>query len=606
MASNGLNSAGRWFRWALACVGRLGVRAVAWLMLVVLVGCADPVRRFHLQDPVWQDDDQHHVEKEPGEYYSGLVADAVDNMAFRPLAEGLYLPLSEEAWNVNSVDEVPNSSWFQNRIGLFPMTPADVARGSCDAPPPSAENGPWLVVGGKPDGANPGFFIKTPDGSRYLLKFDSATQPQRATSGDVIGSKIYWAAGYHAPCNQVTYFKSDILKIADDATKTNEYGEKVPLTKADVTRILTTAYRLKDGTLRASSSKFLPGKPLGPWRYEGTRSDDPNDIIPHEHRRELRGAKLFAAWLGHIDSREQNSLDLWVREQGKTFIRHYYLDWGDCLGSYWEWDGITRRMDHSGYADLDHIFVDFVTLGLLSRPWHNVHLGPEAETFGYWNVDDFDPENWRGGYYNAAFEEMTHRDALWATRIIGRFTDAHIAAAVGAAGMTNKRAEAWITKTIAGRRDKILHAYLTQYSPLERFMLVRRTPGDSAQSLCFEDQAIRTGVADPLTTFYRVELFGDVALDRQLGWVQFRPDPDHPHRSCISLPLGHVRPHELAGPGAPDTDSRRYSVLQIGSNQTPSMHMTAAIRVHLYDLGPERGFRIVGLDRPRHPSSSLY
>ena len=69
------------------------------------------------------------------------------------------------------------------------------------------------------------------------------------------------------------------------------------------------AARNDDGTYRVIASRALPGTPVGPFRYFGARPDDPNDIYPHEHHRELRGLRVFAAWLNHDDSRSINSLD---------------------------------------------------------------------------------------------------------------------------------------------------------------------------------------------------------------------------------------------------------------------------------------------------------
>ena len=60
---------------------------------------------------------------------------------------------------------------------------------------------------------------------------------------------------------------------------------------------------------RVVASKGITGKDVGPFKYYGTRPDDPNDIHPHEHRRELRAMRVFGAWLNHDDSRAINTRD---------------------------------------------------------------------------------------------------------------------------------------------------------------------------------------------------------------------------------------------------------------------------------------------------------
>ena len=569
-------------------------------MLATTSACSRSIPRFPLAPPMWVDPDQNHVPQTPGKYFSGLIADGADKSFFRPLSKLFAFDLPGESKNVNAMDEVPNSSWFTNRIGLFPMSPEQAARGPCEQEHLLTPDGPWTVIAAKPDGANPGFFIKAPQGT-YLLKFDGPVQPQRATAADIIGTKIYWAAGYFTPCNQILYFDPKILKVSPKATTTNRFGEKEPIRPADVEKVVAGAFRLKNGLLRVSSSRFLPGRPLGPFDYEGTRSDDPNDIIPHEDRRELRGNRILAAWLNHHDAREQNSLDMWASENGRNFIRHYYIDFGDCLGGRWANDLMSKRTGHSYFIDYKHMFVDLVTLGIYPRPWYRAKLNSEAEIFGYYSTQDFVAVDWHTDYQNPAYERMTFRDAMWMVRIISRFTDDHIRQIVKTGKISNKQSERYLLRTLIARRDLILKQYLTKHAPLDRFRLVRRTPGQLDQSLCFEDLATKHGIVDPRNVLYKMRFYGGRDLTDELGWLQFAPDADHPHRSCIKLPLGYKRPAELAGDAAPDDDPLRYGKLTIFIHQKAQIPPTSSIELHFYDLGPTRGYQLVGITRQDRP-----
>jgi hypothetical protein len=571
------------------------------LGLAVLAGCASEPRRFALADPMWLDSDTNHVPNKPDSFVSGLIADGADQLFFRPVAQTFAFYDPDEATNLNSMDEVPNSAWFTNRIGFYPMTPEEAARGSCvDEIDPTV--GPWVVVEAKPNGANPGFFIKAPNGKRYLLKADGSQQPERNTAADTIGSKFYYAAGYFVPCYQVTYFDPKILQIAPDATSEDAVGNDRPISQTDIDYVLTRCARTRDGLFRAGLSQFIDAKPLGPFRYEGTRGDDPNDVIPHWDRRELRGAKILAAFLGHFDSREQNSLDGWVtKHEGRDYIRHYYIDFGSSFGSRWPVDAMSRRFGFSYYFDFQHMVEDIVTLGLLPRPWHRVNLNPGSEIFGYFEWEEFDPTAWRGGYPNPTFLRATRRDQLWMARIMSRFTDEHIAAIVKTAKFSDPRAEAWLTTALIERRDVILKDAFTRDNPLDHFQLVRRTPGDKTQSLCFEDLAVKHELVDGAKVFYKMRFTGGRKLDELLGWVQFAPDPEHPHRSCVVFPIGYRRPSQLAPEGAPDDDPLRYGVLQIFVHQTLNVRPDSVVELHFYDRGPEKGYVLVGIDRPPVP-----
>ena len=96
--------------------------------------------------------------------------------------------------------------------------------------------------------------------------------------------------------------------------------------------VLERAHRNADGTFRAAAARLLKGKILGGFRYEGTRPDDPNDIVPHEHRRELRALRVFGAWTNLTDMKAGNTLDVLEPVNGRGIVKHYLQDVGSTFG----------------------------------------------------------------------------------------------------------------------------------------------------------------------------------------------------------------------------------------------------------------------------------
>ncbi|MCB9605474.1 MAG: hypothetical protein H6716_02725 [Polyangiaceae bacterium] len=541
--------------------------------------CAGSIEKFPLKEPVWRDSDRHAFAKEPEEYFSPFAWDGANQLVFRPVSRFLAVDPLGEATNVNSVDEVPDSSWFRNRIGLpfakgGPEMPLDEFENGACVTEPLDPAGPWTVTGAKPNGFNPGFIIKAANGFRYLIKFDGTTQGVRPTAADVIGSRIYHAAGFYTPCNRVVYFDRGILQIDPEAKGENADGDEEPLTQRHLDTVFSKAQVLPDGRYRAATSLFIDGKPLGPWTYEGKRSDDPNDVIDHEMRRELRGAYVLAAWTNHFDSREQNTLSAWVKDPkhaGLGYVRHYYIDFGDCFGSIWEPPLLGRRIGNAYYLDFPYLFEDFLTLGLQERPWDTARFGKSGPVFGYYDVEHFYPDKYRPGYPNPGMVAMTERDAAWMTRILAKFDDAHVRALVESGDLRSDLLEDELTRILIGRRDKLLRRYLGKLSPFAN-------PQVDSGKLCVEDVGVAAHVA-PRKRKYQVTAFvGELLQSQNLAASRTGG------KVCVSLPTS-------AGASA---QSPEYLIVDLTAVDSHTLFPT---RVHLYQLGP-RDFRVVGLERP--------
>ncbi|MBI2822055.1 MAG: hypothetical protein HYX74_07500, partial [Acidobacteria bacterium] len=213
----------------------------------------------------------------------------------------------------------------------------------------------------------------------------------------------------------------------------------------------------------------IPGADLGPFKYYGTRSDDPNDIFPHEERRELRGLRVLAAWLNHDDTRSINTGDFYIAEGAQGYIRHYLLDFGSCLGS-----GSVRAQSRRGgneyILEWGPVLKSALTLGMWDRPWRHVRY-PDYPAVGRFEADFFHPARWKPEYPNPAFDRMQDDDAFWAARIVLRFTDEMIQAIVRTGQIADTEAEKYLVDTLIKRRDKIIRYYLAQVNPLDNFRI---------------------------------------------------------------------------------------------------------------------------------------
>ena len=427
--------------------------------------------RFRSDDPVAVDPDTIPIAK-PAEVEISTAFDVI-HYTFRHRPDGP----PPSAVNVNTLGEVPDSSWFTNRLGTRPVSVEEIVRGTTTVGPPDLD-GPLTVVSAKSGGITPGFTMRDRRGQVYFVKFDPAAHPNLSTAADVIGSRFFHALGYHVPQNDVASIRRDQLSVDPTARISVPGGEKRPMTEADLDKSLAQAARLPDGRIRIVASLGLEGEPLGPFKYQGTRPDDPNDVFPHEHRRELRGLRVFAAWLNHDDSRSVNTQDMFVEGEGGRHVRHHLIDFSSTMGSgsnaRREIAPQNPRAGNEYVLELAPMLKSLFTLGLWGRPWEGVRY-PQHPGVGNFEADFYEPDRWRPEYPNPAFERMRDDDAFWAASILLEMTDEAIRAVVATGELGNAGSDRYLADTLIKRRDKTVRYHLGRVNPLSRFALDGRT-----------------------------------------------------------------------------------------------------------------------------------
>ena len=467
---------------------RLSSAVVVVVALLTVSSGAQPPR-FYPDDPIAVDDDMSLDASKVAPIEDSNGYDFVVNTFVKP---GVRHDV--RAGNVNTIDEVPDSSWFTNRIGKGGLTTAEIVRGPDRVPAISLDG--WQVSQGKSTGVQPGFRMTDPSGQLYQIEFDPISNPEMASGVEIIGTAFYNALGYHTVDVYLAELDAARLEMAPAARIQDPLlGERRRMTRRDVDAVLRRSPKLPNGRYRVLVSRFADGKPLGNFRYYARRPDDPNDLVPHEDRRELRGARVFGAWLNHDDSRGVNSLDMLQSDATRRYVKHYMFDFGSIAGSGTVF-AQRHRAGNEYIVEWKPGWLTLATFGLYTRPWMHIDYPKVPPAVGRFEAPAFDPLAWRPEYPNPAFANMRADDAFWAARLVARFTRADIRAVVEKARYSDPRATEYMTNTFVERRDRVLKAWLTPINPLVDFSI------DGAGTLTFGNAAVAAGVSTRATRYH--------------------------------------------------------------------------------------------------------
>ena len=484
--------------------------------ILILASCAsssEPMAvRFTNAPPVAAVDDRRPVAQRPSHNLNLNDYDFYRRAFEGPVVRSLELPGHRRARGVSSLDEVPDSTWFTNRIGIRDLTPDEIRKGPVDDDGPEAHK-PWTIHSTKPGGTAVGFVITDARGVKYLISFDDISRPEMETGTGVIVNRLLWAAGYNVPADSIAYIRREDLVIAPDAMIKDHLGiDRGPLDEETVNRKLSRAWRTPDGQLRVLASRYLAGESLGGSPPSGVRDDDPNDRIPHELRRDQRGLYPLAAWVDHIDLVQSNFLDMFVADPANPqahYVVHYLVDFGKSLGAMSVTDSFIREGWNFSF-DWHFLFRDLFTLGLMPHPW-NDRTGPVP--FGVsptFVAQPFEPARWRPDIPVPAFDEADRYDMFWGTKILARFTREQIGAAVDAARFSDPQAVAYLTETLVARQQATIRTWFARVNPLDGFAATGR-------GLCFADLAIDHQLAAAGSTHYELQSYDKAG--RSIGAV---------------------------------------------------------------------------------------
>lgn len=414
------------------------------------------------------------------------------------------------AGDVNSMDEVPRSSWFMPNIGAVPLT--------LDGEPV-----PPLTILPQPTRAGEGgVAISDARGLRYELRRDPADRPEMSTAAAFIASRLVRAFGLLAPEVSILNLAPADFADLDPARPNDPRGEPAR-------RFLLNGPPSIDGRYRVSATRWPMGIDVGLAPDLGVRSDDPNDAVAHQDRRTLRALKVLGAWLDIDGLGVRKTRDCYVGVPGKGHLWHFLVGLEDFLGA----GSVVRpgrpgglRTDLAGGPGLS-----FVSLGLWpgKDPALTQTRWPAIGAFS----ETVDPAAYTTPLPYAPVRRIQDADGYWAAKRIAAIPTDLVFSAIHGARISDASARAELARIILTRRTRVVRYWLSRVTPAE----VQRT---SDRIVVLRDMAIELGEAQVSGSHYRATALDQhgnrltVPLEVHLSAAEF----------AIEMPAQIARKHE--------------------------------------------------------------
>ena len=372
------------------------------------------------------------------------------------------------AGDVNAMDEVPSSTWYD------PDQPVLAA-------PDASPSLPLTALDERPAIADEALVVRDAHGRRFELLADPPEQAGLFTAAEVLGGALLRGLGLRAP-------RAWILALPSSSVASD--GDKA---KARLDTWLARKAATTEGGRRVSATAWIDGVDVGVTSDYSLRRDDPNDRVNHHDRRTLRATKVFAHWMGWSGFGVRSTRDAYVGKIGEGHLLHYLIGTSRAFGTLDLRPTETRDEEGGGVA------WNLITLGL-SGPTVTAARRAPFSSLGYLPAD-LVPGEFDVSPPYSPFVRLTPPDEYWAAKRLMDATDAALRAGLAAAFL-QPAAVRHLTEVLEGRRRLLVQHAMTVVSPVDPAATVGR-------SVWLRDRAIAAGFAEASDTIFDVAFLDD-------------------------------------------------------------------------------------------------